>query len=269
MARDSAPQADNRDSFRLRIGFPGHARDDVCLRQEVIQVGSDADCDIVLKSAEVAPHHATIEYRYLCWMLRVTTGAERVHVNARPVRELALLRWGDVINVGDSKLILLPDPAVAVASAGAPPFGRRARSTQQVGLRCVAGPLSGRFLLLHPDLQLDHLLLPGVDGCLRVHAEDGEVSFEQLAEAGMRPACNGRVASKGMLRNGDQLSWGRHRFVLETSAAPSRVVLPAQTGTTDEDVPAQAKSQRREMGWLLGVAVLLAACIAVLLLLRQ
>lgn len=270
MGPDTTPQTENNERFRLRIGFPGQAREDACLQQAVIRIGSDDDSDIQLDSGDVALYHASIEYRYRCWMLQVADGAERVHVNARPVRELALLRLGDVISVGGSKLILLQDSGALDGRTGKLADARTEPGSHLAGLRCVAGPLSGRLFLLCPDLQLDRLLLAGMEGCVRVHDTRDGARFEQLGEATMRVSCNGNATKSGTMRNGDQLSWGRHRFVLETSAAPQNRQATAKIRTADPDAdPSHGKSDRREMGWLLGVAALLAVCITVLLLLRQ
>lgn len=269
MGRDNTPQTENNDSFRLRVGFPGQTREEISLQQAVIRVGSDVDSDIQLNSGDVAPHHASIKYRHRCWMLQVADGAERVHVNARPVRELALLRLGDVISVGGSKLLLLQAATGHDGHAAVPTEARAEPGAHMAGLRCVAGPLSGRLFLICPDLQLDRLLLPGMDGCVRVHSTRDGARFEQLGDGDVQVACNGHAVKSGLMRNGDQLSCGRYRFVLETSAAPQDRQLPPKTSTVEMPLPPQDKSDRREMGWLLGVAALLAVFIAVLLLLRQ
>ncbi|MGB8716427.1 MAG: FHA domain-containing protein [Rhodanobacteraceae bacterium] len=270
MGPERAPQMDKREDCSLRIGFADGAQDDFHLSKPQLGIGADPDNDIVLEESGMAARHLTIEFRHRCWMLFVADGAERVHVNARPVRQMALLRLGDVISLGGRKLILLParEQVEVPVQSGNP--GDASTSRQQAGLRCVAGPLSGRFLLLQPDLQLDHLLLPGMDGCVRVRAANGGVSFEQMSEGTVQPACNGIPAKRAVMREGDQLSWGRHRFVLEASPLPDRSQSHADSGSTPVVEPAaDSGSDTHELGWLLGVAAVLAACIAVLLLLRQ
>ena len=270
MGRERAPNMDKREDCCLRIGFADGARDDFRLCKQRLDIGADPDNDIVINEGGMAARHLTIEFRHRCWMLFVAEGAERVHVNARPVRQMALLRLGDVISLGSSKLILLPPRPDVEKPLQSDKASGAGSSRQQTGLRCVAGPLSGRFLLLQPDLLLDHMLLPGMDGCLRVRAGNGGVSFEQVGDTALQPACNGIAARCAVMREGDQLSWGRHRFVLESSPIPDHARSHGDSDSTATTEPvSDSGSDTHELGWLLGVAALLAACIAVLLLLRQ
>lgn len=251
------------------------ARDDsperLLVADDAVRVGSSADNDIVLEDEGVAGRHLSLAFRHRCWLLRVEPGAERVHVNARPVHELALLRLGDCISVGGRKLYLLPlsDDVPDAILETAP---RKLASAPAVtGLRGVAGPLSGRFLPIRSDLLLDSHNLPGVSGCVRLRLARRGASFEWIGEGGPSPACNGVRCSRGALGNGDQLAWGRNRFVLEAiallpDATPDE---PSRRAADAAASGAEPEPAGHEMAWLLGAAAALAALIALLLLLRS
>lgn len=260
------PSEEDRETG-MRFGLDGNDADALAFASDEVRIGSGQGNHIVLPPDDAAPLHLLLQRRLHGWWLRVEPGAERVHVNARPVRELALLRPGDVISVGRRKLVLLPqaskvEPPLAVGPGGDP----RGRA----GLRCVSGPLSGRLLVLDPDLQLDRLTLPGVTGCLRVHALRGAANFELIHEGdAVAPGCNGLRAERGLLHDGDQLAWGRHRFVLECSG-PLETVSPDAHAGAGQATPAGSAqgTTGRDLMWLLAVAVMLAGGIAVLLVLR-
>lgn len=252
----------------VRILLDDGGGDGLRFRQALVSVGSGAGNDVIVTGGEAADRHVEICFRQRGWQLHVLPGAERVHVNARPVQRLALLRLGDRVTVAGHKLALLPvdddvpppEPEAALA-ADAP-------AALMCGLRAVAGPLSGRCLALRPGLQLDHLLLPGMVGCVRLHGASRSANFEVVGDDATRPSCNGVEAPRGALHQGDQLAWGRHRFVLETLASPPRLA-PAPEEQEPEPAGRANRSLHREMLWLLGMAVLLAGLIAVLLLLRS
>lgn len=230
-----------------------------------LHLGAAADNDIVLAGEGVAARHASLTWRYGTWQLRVHAGADRVHVNARPVRELALLRLGDTVTIGTHTLQLVPAGEAAAAHG--------AESPGAWGLRGVAGTLSGRYIGLCPEGLLDADWLPEMRGSLHLFADAGAVRYELLGDAAEVPACNGRAARGGRLSPGDQLTWGRHRFVLE-AGLPCRpdAVLPAAGAVAAVEAQGTESARGRgwiELAWLLGAAALLALLITVLLLVRN
>ncbi len=269
MASNAVASASQTAAPRARIVSDGSPAE-LAVGEQPVQIGSAADNDIILDDAAAAPHHLSMQFRHRCWLLRVQPGCERVYVNARPVRELALLRLGDGISVGACKLLLLSavrrtgdeDGLTADAVAGF--------DSAQTGLRCVAGPLSGQILRVQPDLLLDAGRLSGVSGCLRLQAIAGGARYERVADASPLPCRNGESLARGVLADGDQLSWGRHRFVVEstTSLAYPEPVNPDRPASADPVQPDAEDTQRSELAWLLGVAAVLAGVIALLLLLR-
>ena len=76
----------------MRIEFPRSAREDFHWTQPQLRIGSAPDNDLVLAAGHAAEHHVRIQHDRGGWVLQVLSAAARIHVNARPVRERALLR---------------------------------------------------------------------------------------------------------------------------------------------------------------------------------
>jgi hypothetical protein len=264
---DDAGVHQDADIEAIRIGYMDGSRGDVTTKGERLRMGSANDCDVVLQRGEVAGHHLDL----LRWRhgmeLRVMPGAARVYVNARPVRERALLRLGDVLSVGAAKLVLKQaSDTVAHKSAAAAP--RVEGEVSQVGLRVVSGPLSGRRIAIDRGMNLDSLTLPGGTGCLRLRPAEGAVAFDfVMAPGASLPCFNGVPAARGSLGNGDQIAWGNHRLVLEMPPPPPapQVAPPS----SDALAPVRSAGPQNEVWWLIATAALLALVIALLLLIRS
>ena len=132
----------------MRIEFPNAAREDFHWASAQLRIGSAPDNDLVLAIEQAAPHHLRIQQDRRGWVLQVLPSADRIYVNARPVRERALLRAGDVVSVGDCRLLLRADED----PARRPPLNVPGQGRCTVALRAVAGPLSGRVLPLRDSL---------------------------------------------------------------------------------------------------------------------
>jgi len=252
----------------MRIEFPRSARDDFHWTQPQLRIGSAPDNDLVLAAGHAAEHHVRIEHDRRGWVLQVLPGAARIHVNARPVRERALLRAGDVVSVGGCRMLLRDDedpaqrPALQVPQEG--------RCT--VALRAVGGPLSGRVLSLGDSLELGSqgrvpLDLPrGEQASLRVFWHEGELTLEAGQTSASYPVrVNGVVAGRLALQPGDQIGLASHRFVVDAPGMMPEAPMPELHLPAAPEVVA---GPRGEVWWLIVTAAVLALGIAMVLLIR-
>lgn len=250
----------------MRIVFLNGEHPDVDSAAERLRVGSAPDNDLVLRAAEVAAHHLTLFQDRRGLVLAVEPGAGRVHVNARPVREKALLRFGDVLSVGSAKFLLQPDPG---AEAERIPPAAPAESGDRPGraaLRAVAGPLSGHLLGIDGrlDLPLAELAPAGV----AVELRDGALWLETR---GTVVQINGVAARQARLAPGDQLCVGAHRYVIEAPGLQAEASLARQRAAFvphEAVFPEDTAGPRGEVWWLIVTAALLGLGIALLLLFR-
>lgn len=254
----------------MRIEFIPASRDSVSWTQARLRIGSAPDNDLVLAAAQAAPRHLLVEADARGWVLWVVPGAPHVYVNARPVRELALLRPGDVVSLGDCRLLLCADEA---PDRRTPPPAVADHAPCTVALRAVAGPLSGRVLAVHDYLELGPrgpwpLELPqGGSARLRIGWRDGRLVLAVLEPSphhGVR--VNGHLATDVGLQSGDQIGIGMHRFVV---AAPGIKLEPENAASPPSPpvLPPTAPSHAG-MAWLIVTAAVLALGIALLFLVR-
>jgi hypothetical protein len=254
----------------MRIEFPNVAREDFHWAQPQLRIGSAPDNDLVLAEGQAAPHHLRIRADRRGWVLQVLPSVDRIHVNARPVRERALLRAGDVISVGDCRMLLRADEdPVTRAQADVPEHGRGT-----VALRAVAGPLSGRVLAVRDSLELGPqgrcpLELPqGDTATLRVHWRDAQIMLEAIHVPERHPLrVNGVVVRELALQPGDQIGLATHRFVVEAPGMQPEpeLVMPQ---SPPEHLPEEAAGPAREVWWLIATAAVLALGIALVLLIH-
>lgn len=254
----------------MRIEFPNAAREDFHWTQPQLRVGSAADNDLVLAAGQAASHHMRIQADRRGWVLQILPSAERVHVNARPVRERALLRAGDVVSVGDCRMLLRADEDPASrAPLSVPEQGRCT-----VALRAVAGPLSGRVLSLQDSLELGPhgrcpLELPQGDlAALRIYWQDAQLLLEATQTSERHPLrVNGVVVDRLALQPGDQIGLAMHRFVVEAPGMEPEpeIVMPEPP---QQHLPEEAAGPTREVWWLIVTAAVLALGIALVLLIR-
>ena len=254
----------------MRIEFPHAAREDFHWVQARLCIGSAPDNDLVLAASQAAPKHLCIEQDRRGWVLQVLPSADRIYVNARPVRERALLRPGDVVSIGDCRLLLCDDEDPASRA----PHKVVVHDHCTVALRAVAGPISGRVLPLHGNLELG----PG-GSCtlgttqgeamgLRVSWDDGRIVLEDICRSPRHPLrVNGVVVRQVALLPGDQIGVGMHRFVLDAPGleAEPEIVLNQQTAA---DLPEAAAGPKGEVWWLIVTAAVLALGIALALFIR-
>jgi len=249
----------------MRIAFVHSSRETFRSTDDRVRIGSAAENDLVVAGNGVAARHVAIIEDRRGLVLEVLPGAPHVYVNARPVRERALLRFGDHLNVGANKLLLLPDdhpgddelvPREAANDAARPGFA---------ALRAVAGTLSGRLLPVETTLTLGSrgAVLPGVAGiCVLQVSGCGVV----LDAAGSGVFVNGLPRKRGKLQGGDQLTLGEHRFVVEAPGLQDGTAAEQEAPFEPPPVrQPESRASRAEYGWLLGTAALLAVIIALLL----
>lgn len=250
----------------LCVGFMDAARADVPLDGPSLRLGAGADCEVVLPLADAAAHHAVIHHDRRGLVLEVMPAAARIYVNARPVREAALLRVGDVLSIGGCKLVLKQTRAAAemLPARGKAP----ALPASLVSLRIVAGPGTGKRLAVDDALVLDGSSLPGCVGSVHLQRQAGALTFVvHEAMDDQPPRFNGVVWQRGELHDGDQLAWRNYRFVVE---APGFALSEDHACCVPREapLPEQVAGPSNEVWWLMVTASVLALGIALLLLLK-
>jgi hypothetical protein len=255
----------------MRIEFSNATREDFRWSQAMLRIGSAADNDLVLATSQAAAHHLLIQLDRRGWVLQVLPQADRIYVNARPVRERALLRAGDVLSVGDCRMLLCTDDDPAARSPQAMPDV----GICTVALRAVAGPLSGRViplsaqgLELGPQGRFPLELPRGETASLRIRRDGDRLLLEGVQiPAGHPLRVNGVVTNAVALQPADQISLAMHRFVLDAPGMESEPEIPA-SAMAAAHLPEEVAGPRGEVWWLIATAALLALGMAMVLLIR-
>ena len=168
----------------MRIEFPNSPREDFHWDGPALRVGSAPDNDLILAAHQAGAYHLRIQMDRRGWVLQVLPQGNRIYVNARPVREKALLRAGDILSVGDCRMLLRTDEQPAHQL----PLTVPAEGRCTVALRAVAGPLSGRVLSLQEKLELGpHGRIPlelaqGETASLAVFWKEGQLMLEAASQ---------------------------------------------------------------------------------------
>jgi len=254
----------------MRIEFPNSAREDFHWDGPVLRIGSAPDNDLILASHQAGAYHLRIQLDRRGWVLQMLPQGNRIYVNARPVREKALLRPGDILSVGDCRMLLRADEEPAHSLDRKSPAEGRCT----VALRAVAGPLSGRVLPLQDKLELGPhggipLELPqGETASLVLFWREGQLMLEGGQQSTRYPLrVNGVPVTQAALRPGDQVGLGMHRFVVDAPGLEPEPEIP-QPAPEPLHLPEEDAGPRGEVWWLIATAAVLALGIAVALLVR-
>lgn len=260
----------------MRLSFLNGEHADFVVEDGVISLGSADGNTLVLNGRDIAPWHARVNVDQRGIVLEVLDFAARTHVNARPVREKALLRLGDVLCLGIVAMMLKPDRDDAIVttlpseSEDTPdaPDGAPAR----VVLRGVAGSHFGRAIALKQRLVV------GRAGDCDIVIEDAQIaphhaSVENIDEAiclrdmgsGAGALVNGLRLTTAVLHTGDQIAFGRDHFLIEAPGLPLRGEVasahsqPDAVETAGQDAMQASRADTRgSIWWLIGAAALIA-----------
>lgn len=256
----------------MRIEFPHSTRAGFPWNQALLRIGSEPGNDLILAAGQAAPNHLSIRLDRRGWVLEVLPEATRVYVNARPVRERAILRPGDILSVGDCRMLLCADEAPSGRIS--PEMPEQERCT--VALRAVAGPLSGQVFPLADRLELGpqgrvSLDLPqGEAVTLVIFWREGQLRMEsgQASDSRYPVRVNGVTVQQSVLLPGDQIGIGMHRFLIDAPGLEPEpeIVIPEPK---PEPLPEDVAGPRGEVWWLIVTAAVLALGIALLLLLHS
>lgn len=213
----------------MRLSFASGERADFIV-DGPLSLGSAEDNGLPLPAPEVAPYHAQLSVDARGIVLDVLQPGVPTHVNARPVRERALLRQGDVLSLGQVVMRLKPDRDDAIRVP--PPDATTLQEpTEPAGvvLRAVSGSHFGRAFPINPSL-----LVGRGEGCaLNIDEPDiaahhatlelaGQVIYLRHAEGVNGVRVNGVEVSSAILHGGDQITLGHAQFVVEAPGLPRR-----------------------------------------------
>jgi pSer/pThr/pTyr-binding forkhead associated (FHA) protein len=249
------------------------------LRDGEVVVGSGADADWRIGTADLMPRHFTITVYELNASLRATSKDCVVAVNGRQlVGATHLLNDGDVIAAGAGRF-LFSDQAPRTDLPPSPPQ-RPAYLTSEPGAR--GRELISRSTMMGRDASA---AIPIDDpGASRFHAEvrreAGGFALHSMGTAGT--LLNGRrVMSPTLLAEGDVIEIARRRWRFTHSAPVADAPVPRddpagrhwraraiETGRIDVISPAPGRKRSRASLVVVGGVILLAAVVGLLLALR-
>lgn len=279
----------------MQLTFPDGEHESVALHGE-ITIGGNAGNVISLPGIGLAPLHASILGDRRGVWLRVPAGVSGVHVNARPVHRLALLRAGDLICLDRLRLVIRGDdePAIdrRIPAAAPPSMNESSRvAASRVLLRGLSGRHFGRAYTLteprtigrHPsaDIRLDDPAVAERHAVVELHGD------RVILRAGGRDTTlvNGIAVTDAVLSPGDQIAVDQHRFMVEAPGLPGRgqavqyqasathtqtikaVNMPAAPAPGPAgDAPSTPSRDPNALWWLICAAVVLAVALTWLLL---
>jgi len=283
----------------MQLTFPNGEHPSVAFDHGEIGIGSRAGQGILLPGSSLAPHHASLVSDRRGLWLRVPPGTPGVHLNARPVRRIALLRIGDQLCLEQVQIVLGEADAEIIdrriPSTPPPALGEAQRvSASRVVIRAVSGSMHGRsFTLTEPkvvgrapgcDIRIDDPALADRQAQFELHSD--RVILRALGESEFI-AVNGVPVRDAVLAPGDQIAIDQHRFVLEAPGLPARgqkivrgasavthtqtlkaVKVPvANSPGSVESEPGQkpASVDPGALWWLIAAAAVLAAAMTALL----
>jgi len=250
----------------MRLSFVNGGRGDLVVTSGGVNLGSADGNDVVLDGKDVSPWHARIVVDARGIVLQVLDPAAQTHLNARPVREKALLRRGDVLHLGHSTVVVKADDDVletALPTAGGTPA-----TASRVVLRGLSGANAGRAIAVgacavvgsdrDADVVVDDARLAPRHAAIEV-ARDG-IWLRGFAEES-RSFVNGVETRDARLFPGDQVTFARQRFIVEAPGVVSR----AEAGASTEEAcaaPMAAEATGDDAGsgvwWLIGAAAVIA-----------
>lgn len=285
----------------MRISFPDKEQDEALVGAGETRIGAAADNDIVVSGTGVAPHHLRLKLGERGIELAVLDAQARTHVNTRPVRERAILRLGDMVSLGSVPFVLKPDRDDDVRTDIPPPVAAAAPDSSpacppRVLLRGLSGvyfgkivPVRGKLVVGHGGQAEFNLDESGIAARHASIESAGDAIVLRGLDAGVT-VVNGIETRNAVLHAGDQLCFGRDRFLVEAPGLPQRSLFgaepvwpakgPAITQTMPavtlpgEAVPAERSgAARRESGagkndiwWLIAAAALIAGGMALVFL---
>jgi len=271
----------------MRLSFSSGEHADVLVEGGVTGIGAAQDNAIRLDFGGVQPWHARLVIDKRGAILEVLDPRARTHVNARPIVEKALLRLGDVVSFDSVAVTLKPDSDKAIdtrvpaeATRGTP------REFSRVVLRGVSGIHYGKTICVGARLVIGNGSR-GLDidepqtGELHasIDTTDEAIHFRDIGSV-HGTEINGVLVKTAVLHPGDQINFGRNRFVLEAPGYPLRGQsmptpanqAPAITQTLDaiqisDPVPSAPPVEDSGSGiwWLIVAAGLIGLAIAALI----
>lgn len=275
----------------MQLTFPKGEHPSIAFGLGEISIGSGVDESICLSDHSLAPHHASLTADRRGLWLSVPMGTPGVHLNGRPVRQLAMLRVGDQICLEQVQVVICEDNANAIDQRILTTEAVALTDLQKVNasrifLRGLSGNQFGRGVTLtetrvigrsaNCDIQIDGLALADRHAQFELQGE-----HVVLRVFGQNPSTfvNGVLISDAVLAPGDQITIDRHRFVLEAPGLPSRgqevigrgnggmhtqtiqtLKASATEATIAMDTPVQTA-----FWWLIAAAAMLAAALTALL----
>lgn len=287
---------------RARLSFPRGDHRDVPLGSGAVTIGTAPDNQVVLKGAGIAAHHARIDNDGRGLTMAVLDAQGSTHVNARPVREKALLRLGDSVSIDAVQILIKPERDESVRTnipaASEEPAETRVRAVPpKAVLRGVSGSHFGKVIPIRVRLTIGRgsecdLILDEPE-MSRKHAmieNSGDGLYLRDLGSANGTFVNGVQVKNAVLHPGDQLAFDRNRFLVEAPGMPTReedlntdrneankspmitqtmraVDLPEPAKKSAASQPASSSS-RNEIWWLIGAAALIGAAIALLLLVK-
>jgi pSer/pThr/pTyr-binding forkhead associated (FHA) protein len=283
----------------MQLKFPNGEHPGVAFDHGELAIGSSAGQGIRLQDNSLAPHHASLVSDRRGLWLRVPAGTPGVHLNARPVRRIALLRVGDQLCLEQVQIVLGESDSEVIdrriPSTAPPALGEAQRvSASRVVIRAVSGSLHGRsFTLTEPkvvgrapgcDIRIDDPALADRQVQFELHAD--RVILRVLGDSEFI-AVNGVPVRDAVLAPGDQIAIDQHRFVLEAPGLPARgqkiargaseathtqtmkavkVPLASSPAKVDADPgPRRPSVDPGALWWLIAAAAVLAAAMTALL----
>jgi pSer/pThr/pTyr-binding forkhead associated (FHA) protein len=284
-------------ALNVRLYFPNKEHADVLIAPGDTTVGSAQDNAVVLSGANVAAHHASVSVRDRSCVLNVLDAKALTHVNARPVREKAILRMGDIVSLDTVQFMLKPDrddiirtkvpaeqPAAQVVEPQDPSATRTRIIPPKAVLRGVSGayfgkiiPIRGRLVIgrgSECDLILDEQEMSRRHAVIE-NFGDG-IYLRDLGSAN-GTFVNGVQVRDAVLHPDDQIAFDRNRFLLEAPGMPPRsdhevtseepvhnITQTMQAVRLPEAKTVSAERNKNDIWWLIGAAALIAVGMALL-----
>jgi pSer/pThr/pTyr-binding forkhead associated (FHA) protein len=283
----------------MQLTFPNGEHASVAFDHGEISIGSRAGQGVSLPNRSLAPHHASLVADRRGLWLRVPAGTPGVHLNARPIRRIALLRIGDQVCLEQVQIVLSENDADLIDRVIPPsppgPLAEAQRvSASRVAIRAVSGSLCGRsFTLTEPrlvgrgsgcDIRIDDPALAEREAQFELHGD--RVVLRALGNSEFTTV-NGVAVADAVLAPGDQVVIDQHRFLVEAPGLPARgqdrlrnaaqqqhtqtmkaVRVPVGNHPTEQREiiePPQAPVDPGALWWLIAAAAVLAAAMTALL----